>query len=173
VPALSSIRPQILCCLRLTTTQLWPVTMPTNILRQKPRPLPAMGARVAAVPRIALLEAAGFKIRIKLCDTLTAARIWAALPIHSTAETWGESIHFEVPVKTGRERNARLNVQLGDICFWSEDDRILIGFGPTPISMPEEIRLMRPCNIWAQALDDVRVLSGIKPGQKIALKAAV
>ena len=59
---------------------------------------------------------------------------------------------------TGRERNARLNVQPGDVCFWSENDRVLIGFGPTPISMANEIRLMRPCNIWATALDDVTAL---------------
>ncbi len=148
--------------------------MPTNILRNT-------NARAANKTqprqhtdgnRIAALVVGAVKLRVRLYDTLTAARIWSALPLHSTAETWGESIHFEVPVHTGRERNARLNVSPGDICFWSEDDRVLIGFGPTPISLPREIRLMRPCNIWAQALDDVGLLRSITPGEKVVLAAA-
>jgi uncharacterized protein len=148
--------------------------MPTNILRQRPRvadraPPPRQHTNGN---RVAVIQVGRVKLRLKLADTLTAARIWAALPLFSTAETWGDSIHFEVPVHSGRERNARLNVSAGDVCFWSEDDRILIGFGPTPISRPDEIRLMRPCNIWAQALDDVGQLATITPGEKIALQAA-
>jgi uncharacterized protein len=145
--------------------------MPTNILRQRVRAPQKLAASPQLQPRIAVLTIGDIKIRLRLADTLTAARIWAALPLFSTAETWGDSIHFEVPVETGRERNARLNVKPGDICFWSEDDRILIGFGPTPISKPDEIRLMRPCNIWAQALDDVTALRRITPGEKVALQA--
>ena len=109
-------------------------------------------------PRHIFIETGSVRLRARLADTPTAVRIWSALPLFSTVETWGRCIHFEIPVHTGRERNARVNVQAGDICFWSEDDRVLIGFGPTPISMANEIRLMRPCNIWATALDDVTAL---------------
>ncbi len=109
-------------------------------------------------PRHIFIETGSVRLRARLADTPTAERIWAALPLFSAVETWGDCIHFEIPVHTGRERNARLNVQPGDVCFWSENDRVLIGFGPTPISMANEIRLMRPCNIWATALDDVTAL---------------
>ena len=118
-----------------------------------------------------LLAAGNIQIRIALSSTVTADRIWAALPLHSTVETWGDSIHFEIPVHSGRERSARLNVAAGDVCFWSEDHRVLIGFGPTPISMADEIRLMRPCNIWATALDDVSRLQVVTPGEKVSLTA--
>ena len=101
----------------------------------------------------------------------TADRIWSTLPIYSTAETWGQSLHFETPVETGRDRTARTLAQPGDICFWSEDDRILIAFGPTPISRPGEIRLPRPCNIWAKALDDVTPLKDVSPGEKVSVTA--
>jgi uncharacterized protein len=146
--------------------------MPTNILRQRARPAEKAPVRLQGKARLAVLAIGGIAIRLRLADTQTAERIWAALPLFSKAETWGDSIHFEIPVHTGRERNARLNVKPGDTCFWSEDDRVLIGFGPTPISMPGEIRLMRPCNIWAQALDDVTALRRITPGEKVALQAA-
>ena len=145
--------------------------MPTNILRSRAvRDTPHDAGRVAG-PRDIVIETGQIKLRATLTDTPTAARIWSALPLFSTVEVWGASIHFEVPVRSGRERTARLNVMPGDICFWSEDNRVIIGFGPTPISKPSEIRLMRPCNIWAVTNDDVTALGTVNGGDKISITA--
>jgi hypothetical protein len=119
-----------------------------------------------------LIRVGRVKIRARLLDTPTADRLWRALPLFSTAETWGQSIHFETPVESGRERNARTIAVPGDICFWVEDDRVIIAFGPTPISRPGELRLPRPCNLWARALDDVRVLLAVRPGEKVSVTPA-
>lgn len=150
--------------------------MPTNYLRSrhKPQPNPRTPAeldpRRTGVRRV-LIVAGRVSIRAELNETQTAARLAAALPIYSTAETWGDAIHFEVPVLSGRERGARINVTRGDICFWSSEHRIIIGFGPTPISRPGEIRLPEPCNLWARALDDVTLLKGVRPGEKVSITA--
>lgn len=149
--------------------------MPTNILRNRPKPpvAPATGGRSrAAGKREIFIHAGKVVIRARLLDTPTADRIWATLPIYSTAETWGQSIHFETHVETGRERGAKWNVTAGEIAFWSEDDRVIIGFGMTPLSKPGEIRLPCPCNVWAIALDDVAQLAAVQPGQKIAILEA-
>jgi hypothetical protein len=111
-------------------------------------------------------------IRAELLDTPTAERIWAALPIYSTAETWGGAVHFETPVESGRERGAKALACAGEIAFWSEEDRVIIAFGPTPISKPGELRLPRSCNIWATALDDPTLLKAVTPGEKVSLTAA-
>ena len=145
--------------------------MPINYLRTSEKPAKAR-ARPAPKPgpaRCALLKAGRVSLKIQLLDTVTATLIWRALPLYSIAETWGASIHFECPVRAGRERTARLNVAAGDVCYWSEDDRVMIGWGATPISRPNEIRLMRPCNIWAKALDDASVLDVVTPGEKVSL----
>lgn len=146
--------------------------MPTNLLRnrQKPSAPAATGRERHAITRRRVTIAAGrVRIRAELLDTPTARRILSALPIHSTAETWGESIHFEVPIESGRERGARIDVALGDICFWPADGRVILGFGPTPISRPGEIRLPQPCNVWARALDDLSGLRRVTPGEKVAI----
>lgn len=146
--------------------------MPTNILRKRPKPERApTGRPETAPPRHVLIRAGRVSVRAELYATPTADRIWAALPLHSTAETWGQAIHFETPIETGRDRSARLLGTLGDICFWTEDDRVLIAFGPTPISRPGEIRLPRPCNVWAKALDDVTLLKDVTPGEKVSVTA--
>lgn len=149
--------------------------MPTNILRNRNKP--ATGAQAAKTgrkpaPRRILITAGRASLRAELLDTPTADRIWNALPIHSSAETWGRSVKFETPIESGRERNARQLVTLGDICFVVEDDRVIIVFGPTPISRPGELRLPRPCNLFARALDDVGVLNAVRPGEKVSLTPA-
>ena len=148
--------------------------MPTNILRKaadarKPQP---KATRTESGPRSAVLTAGRISIRIELAETPTADLVWRALPLHSTAETWGQAIHFETPLEAGRDRTARINAVVGDIYFWVEDDRIIIPFGATPISRPGEIRLSSPANIWARALDDVKALAAVQPGQKVSLIAA-
>ena len=146
--------------------------MPTNILRSRSKPAaPARATAAVSSPRLIAIKAGRVTIRAEVLDTPSSARLIAALPLYSTVETWGDAIHFEVPIGSGRERGARINVALGDICFWSEDHRVIIGFGPTPISRPGEIRLPRPSNIWARAIDDVRLLKTVRPGEKVSLTA--
>ena len=151
--------------------------MPTNLIRDRNRsvrPDPEAARRRATAPgdRRVLITAGRVKVRAQLLDTPTADRIWHALPLHSTAQTWGQSVHFETHAESGRERGARMLAQPGEIYYWVEEDRVVIPFGPTPISRPGEIRLQRPCNLWATALDDLGVLKEVRPGEKVSLTPA-
>lgn len=146
--------------------------MPTNLIRGRPKPARPPAARTAdGPPRRVLIRAGRISLRAELSASPTADRIWAALPFHSTAETWGQAVQFETPVETGRDPTARQLARLGDIYFCAEDDRVLIVFGPTPISRPGEMRLPRPCNIWAKAIDDVTLLKDVAPGEKVSVTA--
>jgi hypothetical protein len=151
--------------------------MPTNILRGRHRGVRPDGEarrhrETKPQDRIVLITAGRAKVRARLIDTPTAARIWQALPLFSSAEPWGAAIKFETPVESGRECGARLLAEPGDILFIAEDDRVIIPFGPTPTSRPGEMRLPRPCNLWARALDDVGVLKAVRPGEKVSLTPA-
>jgi hypothetical protein len=147
--------------------------MPTNLLRKKATPVRPLGQQPRkGAPRRIVIRAGRVAIRADLLATPTADRIWAALPLHSTAETWGQAVHFETPIETGRERGARMLAKAGEICFWVEEDRVLIVFGPTPISRPGERRLPSPCNVWANAIDDVTLLNVVAAGEKVSVTAA-
>lgn len=123
--------------------------------------------------RSVVIRAGSVEVRARLRDTPTAERIWAALPIQAMARTWGEEVYFDARVSSAVEPDACVVVKAGEIAFWPEGDAITIGFGPTPLSRSRsEIRLASPCNIWAEAIDDVRLLKSVHPGTDIMVSKA-
>ncbi len=112
-------------------------------------------------------EFATVTLEAELLDTPTAKAILAALPVTSSALTWGEEVYFDIPVQVAREKAARAIVTPGEIAYWPDGPAIAIGFGRTPISQGDETRLASPCNVFARALGDVKALGAVKAGTKV------
>ena len=108
----------------------------------------------------------------ELFDTPTADAIYDSLPFTALASRWGEEVYFLTPVRVDLEPDARAIVEAGELAFWVEGNSIAIGFGPTPISQGDEIRLAAPTNIWGYVIENVRQLTAVPTGAAINVECA-
>ncbi len=109
------------------------------------------------------------KMSAELNDSNTAQKIWEALPIEGSVNTWGDEIYFSIPVKVGLE-NAKAVVSEGDLGYWSPGNAFCIFFGPTPASEGDEIRPASPVNIFGKITGDPKVFKKVSSGVQIIIE---
>ncbi len=107
------------------------------------------------------------ELTAELFDTPTAEAIYNSLPIESEARTWGEEVYFSTPLRVIKEPTARDVVEEGELAFWVEGNSIAIGYGRTPISVGDEIRLAAKTNICGRALEPVSALAVVQEGDPV------
>jgi hypothetical protein len=104
-----------------------------------------------------------------LADTPTARALIAALPLKSSASTWGEEVYFDVPVEAKLEADARQIVEPGAVCFWTEGGALALPFGRTPISEDTRPKLVSRCNVLGKIEGDAQALASVRAGDPITV----
>jgi hypothetical protein len=104
-----------------------------------------------------------------LNETKTATKVFEALPITSTVNTWGDEIYFTIAVDAGPE-DAKELVSQGDIAYWPLGKAMCIFWGKTPISKGDEIRPASPVNIIGKVEGDLKALKKVKDGEEIIIR---
>jgi hypothetical protein len=104
-----------------------------------------------------------------LDDTPTTRSLIAALPLTARAQTWGDEVYFEIPVKASLERGAKQVVPPGTVCFWVEGSALALPFGRTPISEGKEPKLVSPCNVLGRIDGEPRDFASVHTGDTISV----
>lgn len=117
------------------------------------------------------ITAGDIQLAAALNDTPTADAVWGALPISASASVWGDEIYFRTPVRDD-ERDAVPVVEMGDVAFWPPGQAICLFFGPTPMSVGDEIRPASPVNVIGKIEGDATALKAVRAGARVTVERA-
>lgn len=116
-----------------------------------------------------VFKTSNITIEGELNNSDTAHKIYEKLPIEAHAQTWGNEIYFEIPVKC-RPENETMDLEVGDIAYWPEGACLCIFFGKTPVSTNDKPKPASEVNIIGRVTSDLLVLKKIKSGDKIRVE---
>jgi len=117
-----------------------------------------------------IISAEDIFVSAELNDTSTAQKIWEALPLEGTANTWGDEIYFGIPLVIEQEPGARADVEVGDLGYWPPGNAFCIFFGPTPASPGEHPRAASPVNIFGRAKGDATRFRTVQSGVTVRIE---
>jgi len=110
-----------------------------------------------------LLKFDNFEIKLNLDKSETSIKLATLSSFKAQINTWGEEIYFETTnLGIKPDKNARDIVTFGEVAYWCEGHSIAIGFGKTPVSIENEIRLVSKVNIFATFKTSSKILNNLK-----------
>lgn len=109
------------------------------------------------------------EIVAEIDDSETANNIWKALPIESSASTWGEEIYFTIPVQLEESKDARQDMDIGELGYWPPGSALCVFFGRTPASTSDQPRAASNVNPFGMVSGDVTPLHAIRQGDRITV----
>ena len=121
-----------------------------------------------AVKKITI-KVENLKVGASLNDSKAAQKIWDALPIEGSVNTWGDEIYFSIPVNIPLEDGKEV-VSEGDLGYWPPGSAFCIFFGPTPASQGDEIRPASAVSVFGKVNGDAKVFKKVNPGAKIIVE---
>lgn len=104
----------------------------------------------------------------QLNDSQTAKEIVDNLPVESTVSRWGDEIYFELGFKASAA-GATMDVDIGDVAYWSQGKCLCVFFGPTPASENDKPTPASPVVIVGKTAASADELRQIKMGEKITV----
>jgi hypothetical protein len=109
-------------------------------------------------------------LKATLNDSLTALRIWEALPLQGNANCWGDEIYFSIPVKVEEADDARQDMEVGELAYWPSGSAFCIFFGPTPVSIGDSPRAYSNVNPFGRMDEDVTPLKTVRDGEVVRIE---
>jgi hypothetical protein len=120
--------------------------------------------------KLITITAGPVSLMAELNENPTAQKIWEALPIEGRANTWGDEIYFEIPVRSSQDLEARAEVEVGELGYWPVGHAFCIFFGPTPASTGERPQAASPVNILGRVQGDATHFRAVADGAPVRLE---
>ena len=116
---------------------------------------------MADLPNKIRITVGSVQLDAELKPTKTAQEVYAALPVESPVNTWGEEFYCKLAGVKDHRETATTHVKVGDVVFWGAGQVLAIFFGRTPMSMGQDPVPADRVNVIGRILGDAAVLRGV------------
>lgn len=122
------------------------------------------------VARRIRIVAGPISLEAELKSNKTAEAVYAALPIETSFNTWGEEFYFTIPGVKDHREVATTQVKVGDVAFWGAGGMLAIFFGRTPMSLGADPVPADRVNVIGRILGDATRLREAMDATKIRVE---
>ena len=116
-----------------------------------------------------LITISNLSVSAELNNSVSADKIWEALPLSGSANVWGDEIYFEIPVSLKEVSDAQQEVEVGTLAYWPPGSALCVFFGKTPVSTSDKPKAYSPVNILGSVGGDPKVFKIVKAGDQIVI----
>ena len=116
-----------------------------------------------------LITISNLSVSAELNNSVSADKIWEALPLSGSANVWGDEIYFEIPVSLKEVSDAQQEVEVGTLAYWPPGSALCVFFGKTPISTNDKPKAYSPVNILGLVDGDSKVFKIVEAGDQIVI----
>ena len=116
-----------------------------------------------------LITISNLSVSAELNNSVSADKIWEALPLSGSANVWGDEIYFEIPVSLKEVSDAQQEVEVGTLAYWPPGSGLCVFFGKTPVSTSDKPKAYSPVNILGSVGGDSKVFKIVKAGDQIVI----
>ena len=116
-----------------------------------------------------LITINNLSVSAELNDSVSANKIWGALPLSGSVNVWGDEIYFEIPISLKEVSDAQQEVDIGTLAYWPPGSALCVFFGKTPASTSDKPKAYSPVNILGSVDGDSKVFKIVKVGDQIVI----
>ena len=116
-----------------------------------------------------LITISNLSVSAELNNSVSADKIWEALPLSGSANVWGDEIYFEIPVSLKEVSDAQQEVEIGTLAYWPPGSGLCVFFGKTPVSTSDKPKAYSPVNILGLVDGDSKVFKIVEAGDQIVI----
>lgn len=98
------------------------------------------------------------KVDAILNNSETAGMFYDALPKKIRMQRWGEEYYGDCDLMVERSKDARQDMEVGELAIWTDGSALCIFFGPTPASTGDTPRAVSPVNPIGRIAGDISFL---------------
>jgi hypothetical protein len=108
----------------------------------------------------------------ELNESMSAELFYKTLPSNLSMTRWGDEFYGNCRVPVDQEKDARTDMEIGELALWPEGSALCIFFGPTPVSRGDKPKAISPVNPIGRIVGDVGFLKKFPSSIDIEIRPA-